>query len=157
MKNTWKVPPFSSSPVVSVERPLPTNAPNLRTSRENFQVREKRGPGRPRKNKINGKIKVALEQSKNKKKSMLATAVVPTTTVKAANAFIPAFPTQNDWLRRRKKRKKKDAKEKMKISNPELVKEIENLAEFFSRKCIIEDEKLSLIDISFQHHPTITR
>lgn len=129
---------------------------NPRTSIEIVQIQGKRGPGRPRKNKVNGKIKVGKDRSRSKNRKIVS-ATVPhlTKCMKVSDTFIPTFPGQNDWLRKRKKLKKKDVKEKN--SNPELLKDIEDLTGFFTNKCSIEDKKLSLMEVNLQHHSTNTR
>lgn len=111
---------------------------------------------KPKKPQYTGPVTQYLENSKKRdKKRNSPFGYAASVSVKMAPAFVPPFPTRKEWLRKHKKSKKKDSKEK--TISPELLKEVENLAEVFGKKCVIEDEK-SLADANSQFlHSTSVR
>lgn len=95
-------------------------------------------------------------KKRTKKKNPLSNASYHNTAkVKYSSAAPHRYPNRKEWLRKHKKRKKKETKEK--AVNEEALKEIENLVEVFSKKCVIADKK-SISEVNSQcSHPVNSR
>ncbi|XP_065200673.1 uncharacterized protein LOC135831812 isoform X2 [Planococcus citri] len=89
-----------------------------------------------------GSVDMCLEGKKNnkKRKSNLAPVLYESLTPPVSQKM-PLCPVRMEWLRKHKKRKKKDSKEKN--VNTEVMKMIDDLIDTFDKKCIIEERKIS--------------
>ncbi len=106
--------------------------------------------GKSKKANYDDSVAVSLENLKKRKRKKNEVSLVAYRTssdVKNRPASAPSYPAHKEWLRKHKKHKKKDVKEK--TLSAEFQKELDNLSEIFNKKCLIEDKK-SVSDISSQ-------
>lgn len=95
----------------------------------------------PKKLKYCGPVAMSLESKKKHKKKTANVVPVASQSLKpTVSQKTPLFPVRKEWLRKHKKRKKKDSKEKS--INTEVLKMIDDLSDAFDKKCIIGERKM---------------
>ncbi|XP_065205528.1 histone-lysine N-methyltransferase ash1-like [Planococcus citri] len=106
----------------------------------------------PKKLKYFGSVDMCSESKKKHKKTKSNLALVVYESLKPpVSQKMPLRPVQKEWLRKHKKRKKKDSKEKN--VDTEVMKMIDDLVDTFDKKCIIEERKISKLTHRLKEKP----
>lgn len=101
-----------------------------------------------KKMKYRSPVAMCLESRKKRRKKKPVTPVSYQPLAKPSTPpAVPHIPSRKEWLHKHKKRKKKESKEKS--VNLEVLKLIDDLADVFNKKCIIEERKPWVLNVIF--------